>query len=53
MEYKQNQMIDFVLDTLEHLQKDNDFDGTIARKVLGTGLKQKSPLTRCYIPEEL
>lgn len=53
MKYKQNQMMDFILDVLKKLQQDNDFDRAIVKKVLGTGLKQHYPLTRYYIPKEL
>ena len=50
-QYKQNQMLDFILDLLETLQKDNNFDRGIAKTTLGIGLKQKYPLTRYYIPK--
>ena len=53
MKYKQNQMMDFIVDLLEELQKDNDFDGTKVKKVIGTELKKSFPLTRYYIPKEL
>ena len=51
--YKQNEMVDFILDLLETLQKDNDFDKDIAKIMLATGLKQKYPLTRYYIPAKV
>ena len=48
--YKQKEMLDFILDVVLTLEHESDFDKDLVKKVLGSGLKEKFPLTRYYIP---